>query len=517
MGDVKTAKTISMVAAATILTRILTLISVQMYLWQFGADNEKLNIYSYAATIPNVLFTCIGTALVTIVIPIYTSLLAKNELARAKKFIDDIITISTIIIFFLVLLGFFASAVLPNLTAYKNSAEHYAYAVYSLRVMFFVMFFYGLNFIFQGFLQSNNSFLGPAIVSLPSSLCIIFYTLFLSKTFGVDGLLWATLLGLSLQAIFLIPFMMKVGYKYKFSPDFKNPEILTAAKLVPPVLIAASAYQVNMLVSTSLATKFNTVTMMLSVQNIILMSTLTFVYSVTAVYYPRFAPLWEKADKTEYKKSVSEAISIIIFLIIPASAGFISLDYEIINLVSGWGNFNHDSVLKASKMLSLYAVGIVFVCIKEILDRAFFAQKDTKTSAIIGFIIMGVNIILSFAFINILGEYSMVLAYSIAAIFGGTVSLLIINKRVNGFLLDLVVLSVKCLGAAMVMTVCVKLIKSGLLAILVVSENILQKSIMLLVPTIIGATVYFAIGSILKIEQSQAIVNMLKSKILKSR
>ena len=61
---------ISFVMIIMIASRLLALVSSSVYMSYFGADNVELNIYSYAITIPNTIFTCLGTALSTVVIPI---------------------------------------------------------------------------------------------------------------------------------------------------------------------------------------------------------------------------------------------------------------------------------------------------------------------------------------------------------------------------------------------------------------------------------------------------------------
>ena len=62
-----------------IASRLLALFSSQVYMSVFGTDNIYINIYSYAINIPNIIFTCIGTALSTVVIPIYVGHKAVGE------------------------------------------------------------------------------------------------------------------------------------------------------------------------------------------------------------------------------------------------------------------------------------------------------------------------------------------------------------------------------------------------------------------------------------------------------
>ena len=84
---------VSSVMVIMVLSRLLSLVSSQVYMSCFGVSDPKLNVYSYAISIPNVIFTCVGTALSTVVIPIYVGHMAVGRHKEAKKFADNIIVI----------------------------------------------------------------------------------------------------------------------------------------------------------------------------------------------------------------------------------------------------------------------------------------------------------------------------------------------------------------------------------------------------------------------------------------
>ena len=216
---------ISFVMIIMIASRLLALVSSSVYMSYFGADNVELNIYSYAITIPNTIFTCLGTALSTVVIPIYASHIAQNNRLGAKKFADNIITLSVLLTAVLVVAGIALSPVIPYLTDYTSETE-YPFAVKSLMIMMPVMFFYGLNFIFQGMLQSEGKFGWPAFVSVPSSLVVILYVFTLADRFGVTGLLVATFIGLAMQALILVPPLYKTGCAGRISGFMESDDTL---------------------------------------------------------------------------------------------------------------------------------------------------------------------------------------------------------------------------------------------------------------------------------------------------
>jgi len=113
-----------------IASRLLALFSSQIYMSVFGTDNIYINIYSYAINIPNIIFTSIGTALSTVVIPIYVGHKAVGENGKAKKFADNIISVSLFLTLILVIIGICISPFLVKFTGFSKETETKIYPAF---------------------------------------------------------------------------------------------------------------------------------------------------------------------------------------------------------------------------------------------------------------------------------------------------------------------------------------------------------------------------------------------------
>lgn len=483
------AGSISIVMIIMIASRLLSLVSSSVYMSFYGADNLYINIYSYAINIPNIIFTCFGTALSAVVIPIYASYIASDDKQKADKFANNIISISLLFTFFLVLIGIALSTVLPYLTEFDDKVS-YPFTVKALMIMMPSMLFYALNFIFQGMLQSIDKYAWAAVVSVPSSLVVITYVFTLGDKFGVTGLLVATLIGLCLQAVILIPPLLKSGYRYRPSFEFKNPDIVTAFKMVPPVLIGVSAYQINMFYNTSMIAHFEGyVSLLTFVQNIVIYLVLAFVNSVTSVLYPKLSQYAALGKNDEFRNTLSEVLGNVWLLLVPISLGFISVRSELLSLILGWGKTNQQSVDAAAGLMLMYSIGIIGIGSKEILDRAFYALKDTKTPAINGFIIMLINIGASQIFIRFLGADGIPLAYSLASLSGLIILLCLLKRKVGAMSKHLPKLLLKCIFAGAVMYIAVIAVKHFTLPYFS-GTGIVDRVIRLAIPCTTGVIVY---------------------------
>jgi len=478
---------------------------MQLYMARYGATDPKLNIFSFALTLPNTIFTCVGTVLTTAVVPIYASLIAKKSEAEAKKFLDDIISISSIFIFILIAIGLFIAPFLANF-AVQYPPELVQFAIFSIRVLMPVMIAYGLSFIFQGILQSHGKFKLVAAVSLPTALTTILYLVFWGYRFGVTGLLYATLIGLTLQAVMLFPAVLKTGYRYKPSFDFKSEHMKTCAKLVLPVLLGVSAYQVNTFYSATLATRFENTTIVLFAQKIVIMSVLTFVYSIAAVYFPRFAVLWDAKNLDGFKKSLSDVMSVLIFLLLPMTFGFIAIRHSLLNLLSYYGRVTMEEIIITGNILALYSIGIWALGFKEVFDRAFYAQKNAKISGIVGVVIMLSNIALILLLIPHLGVYALPLSFSISASVGTALLVLIMRRKLESFSGKTATLAVKCFIASVVMFALLSWVAPLFEELL--GNSILERIIKLFIPITVGIITYFAAAALLGVEQSKVFLGL---------
>lgn len=502
------AGSISLVMVIMILSRVLSLVSTQVYLSHFGASGSQINIYSYAISVPNIIFNCFGTALSTVVIPIYAGHVANKRAKEAKYFADNIITISMSFTLLLVLAGVALSFVLPHFTAFKDNSSDLSYATKALMIMMPVMFFYALNYIFQGMLQSVGKYNWPAFVSVPSSLIVILYVLLLGDRFGVDGLLVATFIGLSLQAIILLPPLYNSGYRYRPCIDFKHSDIKTAGKMTVPVLVGISAYQLNMFYNVTMIANFKgMVTLLTYVQNITLYMVLAFVYSITAVIYPRLTAFAAKEEMGEYKKTLSDITKTIITLLLPITFGFIAVRFRLLELIAKWGQITEGEINAAAGLMCMYSIGILAVGIKEVYDRAFYAIKNTFIPALNGFIVMVLNILLSQIFMKFMGAFGIPLSYSVSSIIGAIVLFAALSKKTGKIADGLFLYLFKCILASVIMFFVVLWCDSALDAIFA-GDGVTDRLLRLFIPCGVGVITYAVMGIILKIDY---VVNILCS------
>lgn len=506
-----TAKAIGVVTILTVISRLFSLWNTQAYLTHFGTGPE-MEMYSFSLSLPLVIFNGIGTALTVAVIPIFSGYIGKNDEGRAFKFTNNMITVSFISTLVLSLIGILVSPVIIYFTRFKYI--DFGFGVFALSVMFPVIIFYGLNYIFQGMLQSCEKFNMPAIVSIPYSVIVIAYVYLLGNRFGVKGLLIATFIGLSMQALILIPPIMKQGYRYKFSFDYKDEDVRKAFKLMGPVVVGTLAYQINTLFGHFLSTKYSTgIVILTMVFNLTMTTVFSYVYSITSVYFPRLSVLAANNDIDGFRNSLSGIIRVLIFSLLPAAVGFSITGKYIIDLIYGYKKFTPADVNSAAVVMILYSLGIIGIGLKEVLDRAFYSLKDTKTPMVDGVIVAAVNIAATLILVNFVGFWGIALGYSISVLVGGFALLCKMSKKIGGLdFSDIINCFVKVGISCAVMAAAVWVINSWMAAV-IVQGSLFYKAIRLFVPVTAGVIAYGMATLALRVDEAQKVYNAVKARI----
>ena len=339
------------------------------------------------------------------------------------------------------------------------------------------------------------------------------YVFFLAPKYGVKGLLIATFIGLSTQALILIPPVFKTEYRFRPSFDYKNQDIIKAVKLMIPIMVGTSAYQLNMFVNVTLTANMeNMVTIFSIVQNLVSYSVLAFVYSVTAVVFPKFTMLAARGDMEGFKSSLTSVLTSIAYFLMPATAGFIIVRKELINLLVGWGKITPEDVTLAGVIMALYALGIVGVGVKEVVARAFYSLKDTKKPAVTGVIIMIVNIAVSLILINIIGPYGIPVGNSVSMLSGATILFVLLRRKIGGFGGSKLATSILKIAAASLIMAAVTVPVMLVLNRYSFGTDLTDRLVKLFVPAGSGVLVYFAATYMLGLNEPVEVLSKVKVK-----
>ena len=490
-------RSIGSVMLLMLVGKLLSLLANQVYLSYFGADSEQLNIFSWVLQIPNYLFQSLGTGLCSTFIPLFAALLAQKKLEEASRFGSNILCITLAGTAVLVALGWAVSPLLPGLTDFSDKA----YALQSLLIIMPVMLFYALTNIYQGILQSMDRHLSAALVNLPSGIVILLYIALGADRFGVTGLLLTVVFGLFLQfAVLPLP-AHRAGFRFRPVFDLRDPQIRTVGRMMLPTILGASAYHFNMFFNNTMmsAVEPGSVTLFNFVQTLIITSVMTLVLAITSVKYPALTVCAAKEDTEGFRRELTGTMGGMIYLLTPITFGLICLGHPLLELISLHGKVIPENIDTEAAFLTMYSLCIVFLGLKEIADRALYSLRITKISAWVGVVIMTVNILFGFVFSRLtpLGATGIPLGYSLGVVVGTAWLLSRLKKEIGAFGGQLIPTAVKSFLGAGIMSAAV-VAAHRFLSGPFGSGSILHRALLVLLPTLMGMAVYFAVTYLMK-------------------
>lgn len=502
-------KTAILLMVLTIVSKIMGFVREIGLSYFYGATNIS-DAYLISVTIPTVIFALIGAGISTGYIPMFSSIETEYGEKEAKRYTNNLINIILLFCTFIVAFVLIFTEPVVKLFASGFTGETLALTIKFTKISIIGIYFTGVLFVFSGFLQIKGNFAMPALIGIPMNIIIII-SLFISSKTDIMVLAIGTMLASISRLIFLIPSVKKKGYKYKFILDFKDKHIINMAKIAIPIIIGVSVNQINVLVDRSLASN-------LAVGGISALNYANklngfvqgiFVISISTAMYPMISKMAAKKDMKGLELSIIEAINTISILVIPATIGAMVFSKEIVSLLFGRGAFDPKALSMTSTALFFYAIGMIGFGLREVLSRAFYSLKDSKTPMINGVVAVSTNIVLNIILSKFLGVGGLALATSISALLSSTLLTLALRKKLNGFSFRKIFGSwVKILLASLVMGVVAYFANRFLLAPL-------GESLALVISIAVGGLVYLAMLPFLKLEEVENIIKIVKDKIAK--
>lgn len=503
-------KTALLLMIITIVSKVLGFTREIALSFFYGASAIS-DAYLISLTIPNVIFFFIGTGISTGFIPMYSKITHQYGEDEGNRYTNNLVNILLGICTVITIVGVIFTEPIVKLFASGFEGEVLALAIRFTRISLVGIYFTGLIYVFNGFLQIKGNYAAPALIGFPLNIVTILFIIISSKVNTVL-LPLGTILAAATQLLFLIPFLYRKKYKHRFVFDLKDQHIKNMLHLALPIIIGVSVNQINVLVDRTIASQ-------LAVGGISALNYANklngfiqgiFVISVSTAMYPLISKMAAEGNYNGLKKSIAEAIGSINLLVIPATIGAIIFAEPVVRLLFGRGAFDQQAISMTSVALLFYSIGMVGFGLREILSRAFYSMQDTKTPMINAAIALTINIVLNIILSRFLGIGGLALATSISAIFCTGLLFLSLRKKIGSFgMREISISFLKILGASLVMGLIAKLVYNTLLQ--KVSANLA-----LIMSIGIGGLIYFIIIYFMKIDEVDTIISAVKNKLKKA-
>jgi putative peptidoglycan lipid II flippase len=359
-------------------------------------------------------------------------------------------------------------------------------------------------------LQNHGSYLVAASIGLPLNFLMIFTMFFFTDSFGIHGLTIAIVIGTMFQLILQLPFTRKLGYSFKLNFDLKEEGLRRIGILIFPIMIGTGIQQINTMVDRILASGLPEGSIAALSFSIRLGLFITGLLSavVVSVYYTSMSNYYSSGKDEAFKKLLRNTINVSTVLIVPASIGFMTLRLPIVKLLFERGMFDSTASEMTAIALFYYTIGLIGFLLRDVLSRALYAIKDTKTAMINGSIAVGLNIVFSLLFVRYLGLGGLALGTSISGIVSSILLMISLRKKIGDYgLRNVTEVFIKTLIASLGMGVTVYYCYEMMFETF--SSNLLS----VLVSVIMGVIIYGILLLLFKIDEVNSIKHIVLAHI----
>ncbi len=510
----KTAKTTLALMLVTIFSKVIGLIRETVMAATYGTSMYKA-VYDIANNIPVVIFAIVGTALATSYIPVFNKVEKERGKDGAIAFTNSVINIVVIICLLLSLLGITFAKPLVKIFAIGYEGEALKLAVHFTRILLPTIIFVGVANILTSFLQVKGKFIIPGLVGVPYNIIII-ASIILSKNTNIFVLVIGTFFAILSKTLFMVFESRRQGLRYRPKFNLKDDAIKEMVNLILPVLIGVGASQINSTIDKSLATTlgFNVVSSFGYAMKLYEFVQALFITSILAVVYPRLAKytVFDKTD--EFNNSLRKTINIVIVALVPIVIGACVLSSPIVRVIFQRSNFTTSDTAVTANILIFYTIGLLAFAIRDVITRGFYSMHDSKTPMTNSIIAIMFNIALNLALIKPLGYKGLALATAVSAYIGLFLFVRSLKKKAGDFgLKNIGMVSLKSFVGAGLMGLCSYFTYQ--FALSVMGQGFVGAFISLALAVIIGAIVYSLIMYLLKVDEFNEVVFMIKGGVTK--
>ena len=413
----------------TLASRILGLIR-EITKAKFLGTSTLSDAFVIAFQVPNFFRRLFAENSVSVAfIPTFKARLEDSSSEEGKKetqnFINATFTLVTFLTTLFVTLGMIFTPLILRIFFGKEAVEALEEATVLTRIMFPYLVVISIAALLQGILNALKIFSPSGFTPILFNAIVIAFTYILSYLGLTKNPARAMAIGVitggCVQALFQLPFVLKNDWKLNFTSlknAFQNPYTKKVVRLIGPTIIGMAAYQVNDIVSASLATRAGTGVASSLQYSLRLQELILGICAVTigTVILPDLTGFAKKCEWSSFSKLLEQSVNIMTLISIPITFYALIMGREVITLVFATGKFDATSILMTQKVFSCHILGLTFIAVNRIISPAFYAQGDTKSPTVAGLINFAVNILLALILVRQMSGAGIAIALSVASL-----------------------------------------------------------------------------------------------------
>ncbi len=411
-------------STGTLLSRLTGILKMNVVNFFLG---RQADAFWSAFRLPNTLRRIVGEgALSNAFIPVYQKEKTQHN-TKADRFASTIINLFILITAGLALAGILgAKWFFPLLVSgfAKGSPVLHQAILLNMIMMPFVIEISVFSML-MGILNSHKRFFTPAYAPFFFNLFFILFPIFFYKQLGIYSFGLGVLAGGFAMVVMELVELVHVGFSYHLILDLKHPALKEFSRLYWPSTLNMFILMLNSLISMQFMSYFSGSLTIISNAFIINQAPVGFIgIAIGTVLLPLLSAMDTKTHKVVFQKSVGEGIHLLFYLMVPFVFFIAMFPDTMVNavyrdlmrlLTGSTGRYTSDLLAQTTKIVALYAMGLLPFALNILFSRVFYAVRDAKTPLFVNIVILLSSFGLYFMSFSPIGFSGIVIADVIAA------------------------------------------------------------------------------------------------------
>lgn len=392
----------ALITIATTISRVTGFLRVAVVAAAMGTT-FLANTYQTANTAPNLVFELLAAGVLTSVfVPVFVEHLVKGRREQGWEAANALASIGLVgLIVLSVALALLAEPAMRLLTLGVDDevlrAQEVALGTRFLRMFSPQIVFYGLGMIMTAALHAHRRFVLAAVAPIFNNIVVICVYLAYAASRGdrdptvggiTDGevllLGLGTTAGVIAMTLCLVPQLIRLGWRIRFSWRPGHPAVRKGARLGAWALGYAGGYQAGLIVVLALANRVEG-------------GVAAYQWAYTFFYLPHalfgvplfsvlFTAMAEKAaeeDPAALRERLVTGLGMLVFILLPVAALLVVLAVPISIVVLDHGAMGPGDAEHVGRVLAAFAIGLPAYSAFLVLTRAFYALSDTRIPALV--------------------------------------------------------------------------------------------------------------------------------------
>lgn len=443
------ARATAVMSIGTVLSRVTGLVRLMAIAAALGTAETRLaDTYNLANTAPNIIYELVlGGILTSVFVPVFVELLEKEGREKAWEIASAILNLCLVAVTAITIIGIVLAPYIARLYSYRLEGDQAALQqdalTFLLRLFIPQIIFYALAAATAGLLNAHRRF-GPQMYTpVLNNLAVTAVFIAFYKINGIVSLKSAstsqllliglgTTGGVALMALAQLPFLRGLG-RYRFTFSASHPSVKKLARLSIYVVGYVVANQIGYLIVQWLANgERGAYSAYVNAFTFFMLPHGLFAVSVITALLPEMSRQAVHARWDEFRERLSIGVRATLFLVIPATVGYLILGEPIIRLLLERGVMTPRSTELVAGVLAFFVLGLVPFSTFQLFLRAFYAMHDTKTPFLINCGAVVLNVAINIPMFAWLGAKGLAAGHAISYVFGVSLQARYLSRRIGG-------------------------------------------------------------------------------------